>query len=129
MTKFGIRKRKLSKEERNVYKKMFDTRAKRRTITHLLHELVIQEELLSNIKKSLEVTFNKLPVLIIYGDKDPLTEFGIPHEIHRILPNSELHWIKGEAHFPHEGAPEEMNSIITNWLKGIILSTIYIVGM
>lgn len=37
--------------------------------------------------------------------------------IHQLLPNSELHWIKGEAHFPHEGAPEEMNLIVADWLR------------
>jgi hypothetical protein len=31
--------------------------------------------------------------------------------------NTELHFIKGEAHFPHEGTPDEMSNIINNWLK------------
>jgi len=117
MTKFGIQKRKLNNSERKVYKQMFDTKTKRRNITHLLHELVVQEKLLSEIQKQLETTFNRIPVLIIYGDKDPLTELGIPQRTHRLLPNSELHWIKGEAHFPHEGAPGEMSSMIIDWLK------------
>jgi pimeloyl-ACP methyl ester carboxylesterase len=117
MTRFGIQKRKLSKEERNVYKQMFNTKEKRRNITWLLHELVDQEKLLTVIQNSLETIFNKIPSLIIYGEKDPLTTLGIPQRIHQTLPNSELHWIKGEAHFPHEGAPQEMSSIITNWLS------------
>ncbi len=34
-----------------------------------------------------------------------------------MLSNSQLHWIKGEAHFPHEGAPDEMSVVIANWLS------------
>jgi haloalkane dehalogenase len=116
MTKFGIQKRKLTEQERSVYKQLFDTKTKRRNMTFLLHELVTQDQLLIDIQRQLETTFNKIPALIIYGDKDPLAEMKIPQRTYELLPNSELHWIKGEAHFPHEGTPDEMSAIITNWL-------------
>lgn len=116
MTKFGIQKRKLTTDERNIYKQLFDTKMKRRNMTFLLHELVTQDQLLTDIQRQLETTFNQLPALIIYGNKDPLAEMGLPQRTHQLLPNSELHWIKGEAHFPHEGTPDNMSFIIRNWL-------------
>lgn len=119
MTRFGIRKRKLSKEERQVYKQLFPTPSTRRTTTRMLHELLVHSQLLSEIQQALESSMNSIPVLIIYGDKDPLTEMGVPQRIHRMLPNSKLHWIKGEAHFPHEGAPVEMSRIIARWLTKV----------
>lgn len=117
MTKFGIQKRKLSKAERDTYKNIFHSKDLRRTTTTMLQELVKQEKLLSNIEIGFNTIFNKIPALIIYGDKDPLTGFGVPQKIHQLLPNSELHWIRGEGHFPHEGAPNEMSEIMKQWLR------------
>lgn len=117
MTRFGIRNRKLSKEERNTYKALFRTRKIRRTSTHMLYQLVVEEQLLSKIQTAFETTFNKLPALIIYGEKDPLTSMGVPQRINKLLPNSELHLIKGEGHFPHEGEPLKMSALISSWLN------------
>lgn len=116
MTKFGINNRKLSTEERDTYKAMFSTKTIRRTSTHMLHQLVVEEALLSQIQCAFETTFNQRPTLIIYGEKDPLTAMGVPQRINKMLPNSELHFINGEGHFPHEGAPDEMAKIITTWI-------------
>lgn len=117
MTRFGIQRRKLSQTERCVYIQMFNTKQKRKAITHLLYELIEQDGLLVEIQNSLETTFRNLPSLLIYGNKDPLTHLGIPQRLHKILTKSELHLINNEAHFPHEGAPDEMNLIITNWIN------------
>lgn len=117
MTRFGVRNHKLSVEERNIYKAMFRTKEMRRASTRLLHQLVVEEKLLSQIQTAFETTFNKLPTLIIYGEKDPLTAMGVPLRIHRLLPNSKLHFIKNEGHFPHEGEPEKMNELIVNWIN------------
>jgi haloalkane dehalogenase len=117
MTRFGIRNRKLSKEERNTYKTIFRTKMTRRFSTHLLHQLVKEENLLLQIQKTFETTFNNLPVLIIYGEKDPLTGMGVPQRINKMLLNSELHYIKNEGHFPHEGDPEKMSELITGWIQ------------
>jgi haloalkane dehalogenase len=116
MTRFGIRNRKLSKEERNTYKQMFKSKETRRASTHMLHQLVIEEELLLKIQTAFETTFNKLPTLIIYGEKDPLTGMGVPRRINNLLLNSELHLIKGEGHFPHEGEPLKMCELIGSWV-------------
>lgn len=119
MTKFGIRNRKLSREERNTYKELFSKKTTRRVSTHLLHQLVTQENLLLQIKQTFETVFNKLPALIIYGEKDPLTAMRVPHRINKLLPNSELHFIKSEGHFPHEGEPGKMSELITAWIGSI----------
>jgi haloalkane dehalogenase len=116
MTRFGINNRKLSREERNTYKAMFSTKTIRRASTRMLHQLVVEEELLSQIQTAFETTFNKLPALIIYGEKDPLTKMEVPQRVNKMLPNSELHFIEGEGHFPHEGEPEKMSDLITSWI-------------
>jgi pimeloyl-ACP methyl ester carboxylesterase len=83
----------------------------------LLYELVKQEPLLEKIQKAFETTFNNTPTLLVYGEKDPLNLLGVPGRIKKMMKNSELHIIKGVEHFPHEGTPEEISSIIKNWVK------------
>jgi haloalkane dehalogenase len=117
MTKFGINNRKLSAEERNTYKSIFNTKEIRRTSTHMLHQLITEEKLLSQIQIAFETTFNKIPALIIYGEKDALNKLGIVKRINDLLPNSELHLLKGEGHFPHEGEPEKMSALIKSWIS------------
>lgn len=117
MTKFGINNRKLSVEERNTYKAMFRTKTTRRASTQILHQLVEEEVLLSQIQSAFETTFNHIPALIIYGEKDPLTGLGVPQRINKMLPGSALHFIKGEGHFPHEGEPEKMSAFISSWIS------------
>ncbi len=123
MTRFGIQKRKLSSEEKAVYKKMFRSKSTRSASTHLLYQLLTEEELLRQIQNAFDTTFKNIPALIIYGEKDPLTELKVPQRIHAMLSNSQLYFIDGEAHFPHEGAPEEMNAIIRMWFTSTVTSS------
>ena len=116
MTRFGINSRKLSAEERNTCKAMFGTKEISRTSTYMLHQLIIEEKLLSQIQTAFETTFNKIPALIIYGEKDPLNKLGVTKRINDLLPNSELQLIRGEGHFPHEGEPEKMSELIKSWI-------------
>jgi haloalkane dehalogenase len=122
MTKYGINNRKLSEEERNTYKAMFRTKEIRKASPYMLHQLVVQEKLLSQIQAAFETIFNKTPALLIYGEKDPLNQLGVTKRIHDLLPTSELHLIKGEGHFPHEGEPEKMSVLISNWITRMIVN-------
>ena len=117
LTSSGVRKRKMNKEEKETYEAMFNTKKSRRISTAMLHELAESETLLSMIQKAFETRLNSTPALLIYGAEDSLTKLGVPQRIHKLLPDSELHWIHGEKHFPHEGAPEEMAEIISSWIK------------
>ncbi|HEX4849662.1 MAG TPA: alpha/beta fold hydrolase [Puia sp.] len=117
LTSSGIKRRKMSQGEKETYKAMFNNHQIRRISTKLLYQLVEEEELLSRIQQAFTTIFNRKPTLLVYGEFDSLTKLGIPNRIHKLLPNSEIHWIKGEEHFPHEGAPEEMSAIISNWIE------------
>jgi len=117
LTTSAIKRRKMLLEEKNTYKAMFNTRKIRRTSTMLLHQLVEKEELLSRIQNAFETTFNNKPALLIYGENDSLTKLEVPQRIHGLMEHSELHFIQGEEHFPHEGAPDEMIKIISAWVK------------
>lgn len=115
--RFGIRRRKLSRDERSAYKAIFNTREKRRLITAMLYQLKTEEELMHSIKSAFETIFRHIPILLIYGDQDPVYKLGIPQRIRSMVGSAELELIKGEAHFPHEGTPDEMTEIIQNWMR------------
>jgi pimeloyl-ACP methyl ester carboxylesterase len=82
----------------------------------MLNRLKVEEGLMNKIRNGFETTLNKKPALLIYGSKDPVHEMGISQRIKSMLPYSELHLIEGEAHFPHEGAPNKMARLISNWM-------------
>jgi haloalkane dehalogenase len=112
----GFGPRKLSREEKDTYFEMFDTKEKRVRTTMLLHELAVQEVLMSKIQNAFETTFNNTPTLLIYGEKDSLNKLGVPLRIKAMMKNAELHIIKGVEHFPHEGTPEDLCNLIKNWV-------------
>lgn len=114
---FGIRTRKLSKEEKSVYKEMFNTRKKRKQITTILYNLKESEDFMKDIKYGFETILNTKPALLIYGEFDPVNEMGISDRIHKLLPNSELFLIDKEGHFPHEAKPKQMSNIIHQWIE------------
>lgn len=113
---FGIHRRELSFREKKEYYRMFDTPEKRNRISDLLYSLKTGEKTMRHISKALGDSLNKKPMLLIYGDKDPLYKLGIPGRITEMVPNSHLHIIQGERHFPIEGVPSEMSSVISKWI-------------
>lgn len=115
--KYGIKTRKLTKEEKRAYKDMFNTREKRKHITHILSSLKDNETFMKKIKQGFKDTLNTKPTLLIYGEKDPVKKLGIPDRIHKLMPNSELFLIAKEGHFPHEGQPNKMCEIIHHWIS------------
>jgi len=117
LTSSGVKRREMNAGEKNTYKAMFNNKKIRRISTRLLHQLVEDKQLLLQIQNAFETTFNRKPALLIYGENDSLTKMDIPQRIHNLLPNSELHLIEGEEHFPHEGAPDEMSKIIGRWIE------------
>jgi haloalkane dehalogenase len=120
----GFKKRELSAEEKNCYKKVSEGKEKRNQITSILSSLKKDESFMKALKLAFEITFNDTPALLIYGEKDPLTNLGIPFRIADMLKNVQLKFIAGETHFPHEGAAAEIAAIIDEWIKTRQTSTI-----
>ena len=116
-TKYGIRTRKLSPDERQQYRQLFNSPIKRKRITQMLYNLSESEEFMKTIRHGFESTLNKKPTLLMYGEKDPVNQLGIADRIHRLMPNSELFLINKEGHFPHEGQPKQMSEIIHYWIE------------
>jgi len=54
---------------------------------------------------------------IIWGSNDSVTPPDVADEFDKLLPKSELFWIKKCGHAPMMEHPKKFNSILENWLK------------
>jgi len=68
---------------------------------------------------SKEVHKIHIPVLLAWGRNDKITPPEVAEEFHKLLPDSELHWIDKCGHAPMMERPEEFNEILAGFLKKI----------
>ncbi len=58
-----------------------------------------------------------LPVCIIWGEDDIVTPPNVADEFHKLLPDSDLFWIKKCGHAAMMEHPDKFNKIVINWLS------------
>jgi 2-hydroxy-6-oxonona-2,4-dienedioate hydrolase len=59
----------------------------------------------------------KQPTLLIWGQNDTITPPFVAQEFHKLIPNSELHFIDQCGHAPMMEQPAEFNAILEKFLK------------
>jgi pimeloyl-ACP methyl ester carboxylesterase len=59
----------------------------------------------------------KQPTLLVWGNNDTITPPFVAREFHRLIPNSELHFIDQCGHAPMMEQPAEFNVILDKFLK------------
>ncbi|HVS97442.1 MAG TPA: alpha/beta hydrolase [Puia sp.] len=64
-----------------------------------------------------EVSQIKQPTLLIWGRNDAITPPFVGEEFHKLIPNSELHFIDCCGHAPMMERPEEFNTILQKFLR------------
>lgn len=57
------------------------------------------------------------PTLLIWGNNDTITPPFVAQEFHKLIPNSELHFIDKCGHAPMMEQPAEFNEILLKFLK------------
>jgi pimeloyl-ACP methyl ester carboxylesterase len=67
-----------------------------------------------NMSKDLDKI--RIPVSLIWGRNDKITPPEVADEFHRLLPDSELHWVDNCGHAPMMERPEEFNRILKDFL-------------
>ena len=58
----------------------------------------------------------KMPVCLIWGEHDKVTPPNVANEFHKLLPNSELHWMALCGHAAMWEHPEEFSKIVLKFL-------------
>ncbi|WP_077407123.1 alpha/beta fold hydrolase [Cellulophaga omnivescoria] len=57
------------------------------------------------------------PTCIIWGEDDTVTPPDVANDFNKLLPDSDLYWIKKCGHAPMMEHPDEFNTILENWLQ------------
>jgi 2-hydroxy-6-oxonona-2,4-dienedioate hydrolase len=72
----------------------------------------------SAIRNNLGEEVNQIqqPTLLIWGNNDSITPPFVGQEFHRLIPNSELHYIDKCGHAPMMERPDEFNAILNKFL-------------
>jgi 2-hydroxy-6-oxonona-2,4-dienedioate hydrolase len=64
-----------------------------------------------------EVSQIKQPTLLIWGNNDAITPPFVGQEFHKLIANSELHFLDKCGHAPMMERPEEFNTILLKFLR------------
>lgn len=59
------------------------------------------------------------PTCLIWGNNDTITPPFVAREFHKLIPNSELHFIDKCGHAPMMEVPEEFNKILSSFLLNL----------
>ena len=59
----------------------------------------------------------RIPVLILWGESDPILPIGVGRNLHSRLSMGELRVLPGVGHVPHWEAPEVFNRIVGEFLR------------
>jgi pimeloyl-ACP methyl ester carboxylesterase len=62
----------------------------------------------------------RIPSLLIWGDRDNVVELESAAKLQKAL-GSELAILKGVGHLPYEEAPEQFNSLLSEYLQKAFL--------
>lgn len=125
-SKMGLGTRRLSKEERSQYTGPFKKRDTRNNALRLFasfNDKTTQEELDHAL-----LAFREKPILIQFGENDPMTGQHWPERWAKEIPRNRLILIPQVKHFTYEGAPEATVENFLSWwaetLPAILKSTL-----
>jgi len=107
----------MSTEERAALLGPYVGAAARRNPGALLGDLAGNDDYMNDIEQALHTGLNQLPVLLMWGHKDPVLEF-LPR-FQAIYPRARTLVISGAHHFPFAEAPDEMIAEIRNWWTAV----------
>jgi pimeloyl-ACP methyl ester carboxylesterase len=84
-------------------------------VTHLL---TLARSLRAEDVEELDLKRIKAPTLIVWGEKDPWLDSGLPERIHAAIPNSTLVRLPDVGRFAPEEAPDVLSRLILELMEG-----------
>jgi haloalkane dehalogenase len=113
----GIRRKKLSKGEKAMYRRPHPTARSRIPVHVLPREILAAHELLSEVERGLP-RLAHLPALIVWGDRDQAFKEPQRRRWEQTFPNHRTVILRGASHYIQEDAPEEIVTAIRQWWPG-----------
>jgi len=113
----GIRRKRLSVAEREMYKRPHPTPGSRMPVHMMPREILGATALLADVERALGQVADR-PALIVWGDKDPGFREGHRLRWERTFPNHSTEVLRGASHYIQEDAPDEIVAAIRDWWPG-----------
>jgi haloalkane dehalogenase len=113
----GIRRKKLTPAERQMYKMPHPTPDSRLPVHVMPREILAANDLLAEVERGLARVADK-PALIVWGEKDPGFREAARLRWERTFPNHRTQILRGASHYIQEDAPEEIVTAIKDWWPG-----------
>jgi haloalkane dehalogenase len=113
----GIKRKKLSKAEKDMYQRPHPTARSRIPVHVMPREILAAHELLTEVEHGLP-RLAHLPALIVWGDQD--RAFKEPQRLRweRTFTNHKTVILKGASHYIQEDAPDEIVAAVKDWWPG-----------
>ncbi len=112
----GVRRGRLPKEVMAAYRGPFSQRSFRQPTYVFPREILGSSDYLAEVERGLG-RLAKLPVLIVWGDRDPAFREAERSRFERTFPDHRTAILRGVGHFIQEDAAEEIVAEISNWLR------------
>ena len=110
----GIKRKKLTLDERFMYKRPHPTPESRVPVHVMPREILTARDLLTEVEDGLGQVADK-PALIVWGDKDQAFRESQRLRWERTFPNHRTEILRGASHFIQEDAPDEIVAAIKQW--------------
>jgi haloalkane dehalogenase len=115
--KGGMKKKKLTDDEFDMYKQPHPTPESRRGVAEMPKQILAAKELLSEAEAG-AAKLAHLPVLIVWGTRDPGFKAHHRERWERTFPNAKTVILEGASHYVQEDAPDEIVAAIKEWQPG-----------
>ncbi len=113
----GIKRKKLTKAEKAMYRGPFPTAASRVPLHVMPAEILEAEELLTEVERGLHTVADK-PALIVWGDKDVAFKEPARRRWEATFPNHHTVILPGAGHYIQEDSPAEIAAAVAEWAPG-----------
>ena len=111
----GARKRRPSGRVMEHYDRPFPTAASRKPTWVFAREVTGSSEFLEREAARALHELAGLPVLLPWGDSDPVFPLSDRDRLAAQLPHAEVHTLRGAGHFIQEDAPDEIAAAVRAW--------------
>jgi len=109
--------------ERELFKWFFSSRESRERMINLFSAVRNESEFLESLERDIQLHLKAKPVLLLYGQRDPVKIIGAPSRFQKLFQNHIYVTVDGEEHFPILGSPEQTAAFVDQFLQNVAKGT------
>jgi pimeloyl-ACP methyl ester carboxylesterase len=111
--------RPFSREERAILRAQFDTPRKRERIIDVFGAMAREDAFMRHTAAQAAERLREVPVLILYGQLDPMRMLGGVSRFRRLFPRHTVRIIPLEEHFPILASGARVGQVVHEWIESL----------